>query len=292
METETDTFWGSSAISSLGSTGGKRAAGPSRAPTAPARRTLLELAEPIFQYVCRLNRSAKKSAGQDPAHVRGDLKALFTDARAKAATDLAQAQQWKLAEPALIFFVDFMIRSSQLPFAMDWEDLAYTELNRETAGDEKFFDLLDKTLAERSDTADERIAIFYTCIGLGFTGFYTGQPEYLRKKMLECSSRIRGMIDADPSAKVCPDAYENVNTANLIESPGASLVGIFIALLGLTIVLFVANGYWYRNSAQLLGEKVKSISESVQSSPPRLSEPKSATPAHSSPTTVKPEGGQ
>jgi type VI protein secretion system component VasF len=228
------------------------------------------LCEPLFQYICRLNRSARQHGNASAAQVRADIMAMLADARKRAAAGGAApggpsvAEQWKQVEPALLFFVDFMIRTSRLPFASRWDDLA-RELNNEMSGDEKFFDLLEVALADRSDAGAERLAVFYTCIGLGFSGFYTGQPEYLRRKMLDCSSRIRNMIDA--GGKVCPDAYENVNTADLIESPGKSIVGIVIALVGLTLVLFIANGYWYRNSVKSLQSQVSGLSSAVQSSP-------------------------
>lgn len=239
-------------------------------PTAQPAPTLAELCEPLFQYICRLNRSARQHGNANPAQVRADILALLATARKQAAAvgtppgGPSLAEQWKQVEPALLFFVDFMIRSSSLHFASRWDDLA-RELNNEMAGDEKFFDLLEAALADRSEAGAERVAVFYTCLGLGFSGFYTGQPEYLRRKMLDCSSRIRGMIDAD--GKVCPDAYDNVNTADLIESPGKSITGIVIALIGLTLVLLVANRYWYRDSVQSLQSQVSGLSSALHRAP-------------------------
>ena len=47
--------------------------------------TLLELCEPLFQYVCRLNRSARKGGSYEPTRVRAEIDALFEEAKAKAA---------------------------------------------------------------------------------------------------------------------------------------------------------------------------------------------------------------
>jgi type VI protein secretion system component VasF len=150
-----------------------------------------------------------------------------------------------------------MIKSSAISNASDWQELAFER--KELAGDEKFFDLLEETLGDRSDQANERLSIYYTCMGLGFTGWYTGQPEYLRKKMMECSTRIRSLIDTDQSAKICPESYENVNASNLVQPPSASLVGIGIALVGLIIVLFIANAYMYRSSSSELTKALEGI---------------------------------
>src|SRR4051812_8977742 len=104
--------------------------------------TLLELTEPLFQYMCRLNRlgrrgasgkaapdtsfvalsatkaptgapakapPAAKSASLDYAVARAEIKALFEDMMSKAATDMRLSQQARKIELPLLFFVDSMI---------------------------------------------------------------------------------------------------------------------------------------------------------------------------------------
>lgn len=225
--------------------------------------TLLESCEPLLQYVCRLNRMARKGAQTGQEEARSQIKALLAECRSRAQQAPGLGAQFEKIELPLIFFCDSMIRESKLPFAGRWQDLA-AERN-ELAGDEKFFDLLEETLADRSDQAAERLTVFYSCMGLGFTGWYNGQPEYLRKKMMEVSARIRGKgLDADAGTKLCPDAYENINTANLIEPPGRSLIGIAIALVGLLIVLFITNVQLYRSSAGELQASLQGVSSTLR----------------------------
>ncbi|MBX3316222.1 MAG: DotU family type IV/VI secretion system protein [Phycisphaeraceae bacterium] len=212
--------------------------------------TLLELCEPFFQYVCRLNRSARKGVRFEPAAVRTDLKSMLSDMRQRASGTPGLADQFDRIELVLIYFADFMIKESRLDFARKWEELAHER--NELAGDEAFFDVLDETLADNSERATERLAVFYTCLGLGFTGFYTGQPEYLRKKMMEISARIRTHVDKDDGSKICPEAYEHTSTADLIEPPGRSLVGIGIALAGLIVVLIALNVFMYQSASKEL----------------------------------------
>src|SRR5688572_4190920 len=221
--------------------------------------TLLELCDPLFQYICRFNRSARKGGHHDLHQVRQEVKAMLADFKSKAQSQPGLAGQFEKIDIVLMFFVDFMIKSSAISNANEWQELAFDR--KELAGDEKFFDLLEETLADRSDSANERLSIFYTCMGLGFTGWYTGQPEYLRKKMLECSTRIRSLIDTDQSARICPESYENVDTSNLVQPPSASLVGIGIALVGLILVLFVANAYLYKSSSSELTNALNGIIE-------------------------------
>ena len=220
--------------------------------------TLLELCEPLFHYVCFLNRSARKGGGVfDQSYVRGELKQVFSDMKAKAAAEPHLSSQYEKVELPLVFFADAMVKYSKLPFALDWEDMAYER--NELAGESKFFELLDRTLAERNEAANERLAVFYTCLGLGFTGAFTGQVVDLRRKMLEISSRIRGVVDLNTQSRICPEAYENTDTRNLIEPPARSLGGIFIALVGLLVVLLAANYVLYTQNTNGLARALDEI---------------------------------
>ena len=224
--------------------------------------TLPELCEPLFQYVCRLNRSPRKGGRHECNHVRAEIKALLEDMKSKAATDVNLLGQYERIEEVLVFFVDSMIAESRLPFAQEWHQNRLGYERNELAGDEKFFDLLEETLNDSSKAATERLAVFYTCIGLGFTGFYAGQPDYLRRKMLDCKSRIRDMMDMDEFSRICPQTYEHTDTRDFVEPPGKKLLGIAIALLGLILVLFVANLLLFRSTSKKLGEALHRINAS------------------------------
>lgn len=240
--------------------------------------TLLELCEPLFQYVCRLNRSVRKGVRPDVSQTRAELKSILADIRAKAGADRGLSLGFDKIRLPLIFFVDFMVRDCGA-FGKSWQDLANEESPPQLGGDEKLFDLLDETLKESGEGANERLAVFYSMIGLGFTGWYAGQPEYLRKKMLEVSSRIRGQLELDETAKVCPEAYEKINTADLVQPPGSRLVGIAIAMVGLILVVFAANVVAYLDHRDRLGEslmKVRTAHE--ESAKARASAPEEGAP--------------
>ena len=200
--------------------------------------TLLELCEPLFQYVCRLSRLARSGCTLEMDQVRNEIKRIFEVMRAESLNNAGLTTQYEKIELPLLFFVDFVIKESKLTFAYDWYELG-RERN-ELAGDEKFFDLLDENLVDSSDAATERLVIFYTCIGLGFTGVYAGQPESIQRLMSKISARISGMMDADEKSYICPEAYENVDDRDFVEPPSTKLVGIGITLIGLIIVWSIA----------------------------------------------------
>ena len=118
---------------------------------------LLELTEPVFQYVCRLNRLARKSGGTsagdtsfiakapgapavprvaslDYAVVRSEVKAMFEDLIQKSNSDVRLNAQAKKMELPLLFFVDSMIAESSLPFAAQWNQNRLAYERNELAG--------------------------------------------------------------------------------------------------------------------------------------------------------------
>src|SRR5687767_5192650 len=172
--------------------------------------TLIELCEPLFQYICRLNRMARSGAHADHTVVREEIKAILEDIMQKSMSDMRLAAQVKKMELPLVFFVDSMIAESKLKFAGQWHSNRLAFARNELAGDEKLFDLLEDTMQDSSEDASERLAVYYTCMGLGFCGMYVGQQDYLRGKMMAIAPRIRHLIDADQSARICAEAYEKV----------------------------------------------------------------------------------
>ena len=233
--------------------------------------TLSELCEPLFVYLCRLNRSARKGGDLEPSRVRSEIKAVFQDIGNAASADPRLSDQYGRVELPLVFFADAIVAESELPFAAEWNKDRLAFEKNELAGDEKFFDLLDETLSDPSEQATERLMIFYTCLGLGFTGWYAGQTEHLQRKMLEMSARIPSLIGVDETRRICPEAYDHVDTSNLIEPPGKKLLGLGIALAGLAAVLVVVNALLFRWTSedlagilrQILGREEAAVEETA-----------------------------
>jgi type VI protein secretion system component VasF len=251
--------------------------------------TLLQLTEPLFQYMCRLNRIAKRSGtpkhGMDTSFVslskeaatraapvvappgasldysvaRSEIKALLEDMMSKAANDMRLSQQARKMELPLIFFVDSMISESSLPFANEWNQNRLAYDRQELAGDEKFFDLLEETQKENSEDAAERLAVFYICIGLGFTGIYFKQPEFLRKTMLTIAPRIRHLVENDQNARICPETYTGVDTRNLVEPPSSRMVLVGMIFAGFTLAVLISYFVMYRQASKNLNKSMEEV---------------------------------
>jgi len=222
--------------------------------------TILELCEPLFRKICLLNRLGRKGGGSlDYEPLRLEIEELFSQARQVSQDDAELRLQWQKLELPLIFFVDSMISESGLALAPVWNRNRIAYERKELAGDEKFFDELDETLKDPSDEATQRLQVFYTCIGLGFAGWYAGQPEYLRGKMLDISQRIRSAMETDKSARICPEAYQNVDIRDLIQAPGLRLGGIAIVFAGLCLLVTIVEIYLFRAASLTLTDSLSAI---------------------------------
>jgi type VI secretion system protein ImpK len=225
--------------------------------------TLLELCEPLFTKVCLLNRLGRKgaslSSAVDPEKLRIEIKELFSDIQRRANAEPGLAAQWQKIELPMVFFADSMIAECGLSFSANWNQNRIAYERKELAGDEKFFDMLDNTLKDPSEEATDRLQIFYTCLGLGFTGLYAGQIEYLRRKMLDISQRIRPAMDTDQNTRICPEAYLGVDTRDLVQRPGLSIGAIAVIFLGLSFIVLTVEIYLFRTASLSLLNSLTAI---------------------------------
>jgi type VI protein secretion system component VasF len=177
--------------------------------------------------------------------------------------------QVKRLEPPLIFFVDNLIVTSRLNFASQWATNRLATERNELAGDERFFvDFLDKDLVDPSEEAAERLAVYYMCLGLGFTGMYQGQPDQIRRYMEQIFPRIRHWMDSDSRTKITEEAYAHTDPRILTEPPGGKIVFVAVAFVFLSLcVLAVCYGLYYSASAKLT-HSVDQINTQAQNSKP------------------------
>lgn len=221
--------------------------------------TLIELCEPLFQYMCRLNRSARDGVPRDARQVRAEVLGLLEEMKSRAASSGLSADYEKVRLP-LIYFVDWTITESDLDFSKSWDKIAHDE--QAYGGEQDFFEELEFALADQGHNADQRLAIFYTCMALGFSGFFADQPEWRYRKMQEIQARIRHLMDVDPAQRLCPEAYENTDTRVLWKKPGPILLAVAVALVALLVVLLIGNIVLYRSSVSELKQSFDTISGS------------------------------
>jgi|GEM_PF-526892 len=254
--------------------------------TATGNSTLVDLCEPVFQYLCRLNRAARaalgaprntgvtafftKSAGgglapRGPtlhvnyASVRTEIVSLLNQMQKRAAGDFRLSEQVRQIDLPLKFFIDSYIAESKLPFAAEWNEnrLAYEQ--NELAGDEKLFDVIEETLRDRSSEATERLAVYYVFLGLGFTGPFGKQIELLRKTMNDIAPRIQHLLETDRLSHICPDAYQGVDGTNLIEPESNRLVLVVLLFVCFSVAAVVAFVFLYSQASNALNNALDNV---------------------------------
>lgn len=208
---------------------------------------LLQLCDPLFQYVCRLNRIAAHGCEVTQKKVDGDIRKMLNKMKTQASVDSGLAEQFGKVLPPLVFFVDYMIRKSQLSFNHQWRNLAYT-MFKEMAGDERFFCLLDEELARNDEAAAERVAIYYTCFGLGFKGLYLRQPDQIKQYMTRAWSRISDLLDSTDEAYLCPETYKYTDKRPMDKSVNSKLMAIAIVFVTL-FLSWLAGSFWLFSNA-------------------------------------------
>jgi len=216
--------------------------------------------DPIFLRICELNRIGRTGERcPDYSDLRTELLALIGDVRKTMLADSGLERHWSSLELPLIFFVDSMISESKLPVASEWNRKRLAYERKELAGDQKFFDLLEANLADAGVDATARLPVYYTCLGLGFLGMHAGHPEDVQKTMASLVARIEPPIGTELRKKITPEAYDHVDTRNLIQAPPIKtslLIAMFGALFALCAVL---SGYIFQKATVGLSSDMSRI---------------------------------
>jgi hypothetical protein len=77
--------------------------------------------------------------------------------------------------------------------------------------------------------------------------------------MLDISQRIRSGMETDKSARICPEAYQNVDTRDLVQAPASRLGGIAIVFAGLCLLVMVVEIYLFRAASLSLTDSLSAI---------------------------------
>jgi type VI protein secretion system component VasF len=232
----------------------------------------LQLYEPLLQYLCRVNRLARNGASLPYGEVRGQVMQLLAQAEVEAEDDPPLRDQCRALHTPVKYFVDDLIAQSPLPFAKRWHENRLGYEKDGLAGDEAFFDYLDRSLAEPpSPGLAERHLVYYVCLGLGFEGFYFNNPEKLRSYMKALMASVRPFLIDDTALRLVPQAYQFTDQRDFTRPPKvkrALLLGGAAALLstGVPVYFWMADRIvqsedkelrWIRESHQ--GDSIRSV---------------------------------
>lgn len=225
--------------------------------------SLAEICEPFFLFVCRINTAARKGVALDERHIRSQLEQELAELHARAAdaggSSNLRRQAEQIERPLIYFFDSIMVRS---PLGRNWRELSFERGWR--GYDQDFFVLLDETLRDQSDEATARLEVFFTCLGLGFEGFFEGQPERIAEYKNDIARRLRGerLIDTALSARLCPDAYDSTDTSDdLVKPVGGTIGGVGVLAVGLLIVFVLTVFVGYYLTSRELQQTLREITQ-------------------------------
>ena len=214
--------------------------------------TLSDHCEVLFQDLCRVSRQARAGLRVEPEAIRADILEALEDIESRGqsggAGDVSAA-----VLPSLRVFVDWFVPEVAPACRGQWKAMA------DGAGSAEFFAGLDAAMSDSGDEANEKLAVYLQCLGLGYTG--DRDADAIRKTMVELSARLRQRINADDTAKLCPEAYEHIDRSDLVQPPGKSLALIGVSLVGLVLVLVAMNAFLYSQSASSLVESLSSFAD-------------------------------
>jgi type VI protein secretion system component VasF len=208
--------------------------------------SLSEFCEPFFLEVCEVLRTTYGGISADAYPVRDRLKKALDGLLEESGKYPGLEREYARTEWVLAVFADGVIAESTLPFAKLWRGevlLASDPRIGIKDGMARFFLELDATLRASPSEAAERLAIFETCLGLGFGGIHRDDPNKLRAyseqilQRLDFPSRTRGEEE-----RMCPAAYKYTQTDKLFEPVMEKLMAIGIicgALLLATVVAYI-----------------------------------------------------
>lgn len=223
-----------------------------------AEMALYDLCEPLFEYVCAVVRAGKLEKQPRMEQVRARVKDVLSDIEQEAANDHVLSEQFGKVKLPLVYFVDSLIVESDLDFAERWDSQRLAYEYDKLAGDEEFFTRLDETLEDESEAADERLLIYYACIGLGFTGMYKGREEELEKRVMRVASRVKRFITMDKTRRICPDAYVT-DERDFTEPPGRKISTILYLFISCLFVFLVGYYLVYQTTIRELVSALNSI---------------------------------
>jgi len=233
-------------------------------------RNLLELVDPLFLFVCRMHRLDKEGGGLVFSKVRSDVERLLNEIEKTSRQDAALQTQYTKVKDSILWSVDFWF-SSPGRFTSIRSEWNRNRMGKQSdddgilTGDDAFFDELDKTLSlDTSDKeANERLAFYYTAIGLGFTGrYFKDIPEHkekLRDYMDRMFPRVRNYVELTEGGKLTPESYNYTDTRDFVAPARDRPIILWLAGLFLFASIMVGYLWFYGHYKQELEQQVKSV---------------------------------
>jgi type VI protein secretion system component VasF len=227
--------------------------------------SLMELCEPVFLEICRVNRQMRqpdRGGPLEPVKVRADFRRTLEEARSRAGGQLGMDSQFAKVEPALVALMDDVVKTGPVSWRQDWKSMYEESFNAAYMDD--FYTKLEELIAEPpSEVNRDRMAVFYTCLGLGFMGKarLDGDDRGLpRRRMSEMrASRIAELVEQTTERPLLPEITTIVDRRQFIRPSTDPLIPAAIALVVMTLGLILGTMYLYSEGKRGLSTPLEQI---------------------------------
>lgn len=232
---------------------------------------LIELVDPIFQFICRMHRVDREGRDLVCSNVRSECEKVVGGIEKNARNNTVLQRQYQKLKDPILWYVDYWFGSSGefRSVRSEWNRDRMGEYPDDgdvvLSGDEAFFDELDKALKEDSsnEEVNEQLAFFYTAIGLGFQGpYFKSIPEHedtLRSYMDRLYPRVQKYVDSSVNSKVTPECYNYTDKRDFISPLQDRPLILMLAALFLSASLFFGYLWYYGNHKKELERQVEDV---------------------------------
>lgn len=220
------------------------------------RFELVDLFEPVFDEVCRLNKLWSSITDSGVKYTSTSLKESWRkifqqiDKRVRAQEDPRLLSSYRELRPAVVHFVDEFIISHKLSELSDWkvnplatDPFVNGEGVRSVEGANEFFVRVEKdiALAPENPAAKERLAVCLTCLGFGFKGKYYNDSTKLGEVVARIQQEIPDHVHLDFNVGIFRGKHK-AYVVPMPPKPTRWVPWVAVSLLILSVALLV--GYF------------------------------------------------
>lgn len=224
------------------------------------------LFEPVLSYIAFIRNDIEATAKTEFSEVMREILNLIANIEKKVKIlGIEAIDLYERMELPLIFFIDYMITTSNLSIAEEWDKnrLACGGKSIMT-GDKKFFDIFEEIYSKNDPQYDECLDVFYLFLALGFRGYYENSPEKIENIMYRISNRVPKVHLKQASHILCEKNYERTCSDNLVYKAFLPFRMIIWPLLALFLIAFGINFFLFHKTSLPLLSEFKGIQENTQ----------------------------
>ena len=208
-------------------------------------RDIVDLCEPVFVYVCYINRCGRLGDSIEYDEVRTNIDQLLREIENNLKIGTNLRRQYARIKLPLLFFIDSMICQSGVDFNKKWDADRLSYEVGEMTGDQSFFQLLEVQLDDFSVDSESCLIFFYLCLELGFTGVHKSDPDKINFYLDRIVEKVPSLNEKVDLA-LFKDIKKNVDTRSLLAYNWLSTkkLVLIIAVFCILYILFNVSLYY------------------------------------------------